>query len=240
MNRLQTIGLFAGIFAIAMGAISLNDTSESFFMVSATPQSQEGIGMLGHVEYTVRDSSDNIKSYMQTDNIVTDMGKDCVAERMFDSDEGPGFDCNDPTAEFQWIAIGNYTIGDPDGLEKTLDAGSTAISTNNNCATFGAVATFGGEMWRLPVDPSFTSVAGSTIATLDTVGNAFDFTGSNDTAVMQSGIFNGPAVHGAHACSNANPGTTDMFAIQELSGAGGITVTDGDSLSVKWTITIDV
>jgi len=88
MNRLQTIGLFAGIFAIAMGAISLNDTSESFFMVSATPQSQEDVGMLGHVEYTVRDASGDIISYIQTDNIVTDAGKDCVAKGMFNSTAG--------------------------------------------------------------------------------------------------------------------------------------------------------
>jgi hypothetical protein len=236
MNRLQTIGLFAGIFAIAMGAISLNDTSESFFMVSATPQSQDNFGMLGHVEYTVRDESGTITSYMQTDNIVTDAGKDCVAKGMFDSADVAADDCDAQTAEFNYIAIGNYTAGTPDGLETSLDEGSTAT---NGCASVGAAATKGGEMWRLPIDPTFTSAAGSTIVTLDTVSNPFDFTGNNATIVFQSGVFNGAATHSGVACTDSNKGSTDMFAIQELATSVGITVSDGDSLSVKWTITID-
>ena len=236
MNRLQTIGLFAGIFAIAMGVISLNDTSESFFMVSAVPQSQDNFGMLGHVEYTVRDESGVITSYMQTDNIVTDAGKDCVALGMFDSADSLS-DCDAPTAEFSFIAIGNHTAGAPDGTETFLDEGSNQGATG--CAVFGARATEGGEMWRLPVDPTFTSAAGSTIVILDTVNNPFDFTGSNKTIVFQSGVFNGAAAHGAHACSDSNKSTTDMFAIQELATSTGITVSAGDSLSVKWTITID-
>ena len=232
MNRLQTIGLFAGIFAIAMGAISLNDTSESFFMVSATPQSQDStFGMLGHVEYTVRDASGVIISYMQSDNIVTEAGKDCVALGMFDSADSLT-DCDAPTAEFNYIAIGNFTVADPDGTETQLDADT---GNSNGCGT----STGGGEMWRLPVDPDFTSVAGSTIVTLDTVNDPFDFTGSNKTTVFQSGLFNGAATHGPHVCTDSNPSTTDMFAIQELSGSGGIAVSPGDSLSVKWTITID-
>lgn len=236
MNRLQTIGLFAGIFAIAMGAISLNDTSESFFMVSATPQSQDNFGMLGHVEYTIRDASGVITSYMQTDNIVTDAGKDCVAKGMFDSADVTADDCDAQTAEFNYIAIGNYTAGPPDGTETSLDEGGSSV---NGCAAFGAASSNGGEMWRLPIDPDFDSTAGATIITLDTVNDPFDFTASNKTIVFQSGVFNGAAAHGSHVCSDSNKSTTDMFAIQELSGAGGITVSAGDSLSVKWTITID-
>ena len=87
MNRLKTIGLFAGIFAIAMGAISLSVTSESFFIAPTVPQSQVNLGMLGHVEYTLKDPSGNIKAYIQADNIVTEEGKDCVAQVMFDSAE---------------------------------------------------------------------------------------------------------------------------------------------------------
>ncbi len=234
MNRLQTIGLFAGIFAIAMGVISLNDTSESFFMVSATPQSQDNFGILGHVEYTVRDESGVITSYMQGDNIVTNAGKDCVALGMFDDGDTLS-DCDAPTALFNYIAIGNFTQADPDGTETQLDFEAGA---SNGCGT-DATGTAGGEMWRLLVDPEFTSGGSSTIVTLDTVNNPFDFTDSNKTTVFQSGVFNGAATLGPHVCTDSNPGSTDMFAIQELAGSGGIAVSPGDSLSVKWTITID-
>ena len=235
MNRLKTIGLFAGIFAITMGAISLSDTSESFFMVSTIPQSQENVGMLGHVEYTVRDASDNIKSYMQTDNIVTEEGKDCVAQTMFDTAEGVGT-CG-ATTEFNYIAIGNFSAaGVPVVTAFALEEGGSAT---NGCASSGGTSptpTFGGEMSRKLVDPSFDSGGTVTIVTLDTVSDAFDFDINNATVVMQSGVFNAASTQdGNGQCTNS--GSADMFAIQDLSGSG-VTVAAGDSLAVKWTITI--
>lgn len=229
MNRLKTIGLFAGIFAIAMGAISLSDTSESFFMVSAVPQSQENVGMLGHVEYTVRDSSDNIKAYMQTDNIVTEEGKDCVAKTMFDTADTVG-SCG-ATTEFKYIAIGNATAaGVPVVATLGLDVNGTP---SNGCA----VSAGDGEMARKLIDPTFNSDGTSTIVTLDTVASPFNFDGGNATIVMQSGIFNAAAtLDGVGQCTNV--GTGDLFAIQDLNLDAGITVSSGDSLSVKWTITV--
>jgi len=236
MNRLKTIGLFAGIFAITMGAISLSDTSESFFMVSTIPQSQENVGMLGHVEYTVRDASDNIKSYMQTDNIVTLEGKDCVAQGMFDSGETVG-DCGSGTNLFQYIAIGNFTeTGVPVNTVTALDLGSVDTDADG-CADTGTAATEGGEMSRKLIDPGFDSSGTSTVVTLDTVSDPFDFGVSNATIVMQSGVFNGASTQDVNGqCTSA--GTADMFAVQDLNLDAGITVSDGDSLSVKWTITV--
>lgn len=230
MNRFKTIGLFAGIFAIAMGAISLIDTSESFFMVSATPQSHANIGMLGHVEYTIRDSSDNIKSYMQTDNIVTLDGKDCVAKVMFDSGDTVG-SCA-ATTEFNYIAIGNFTAGGiPVNTVEQLDANSGA---SNGCAVTGGTGE--GEMSRKLIDPTFDSSGTSTVVTLNT-DVPFEFGPTNATTVMSSGIFNAASTQDALGqCTNI--GTADMFAIQDLNGDTGIPVTDGDSLSIKWTITV--
>ncbi len=232
MNRLQTIGLFAGIFAIAIGAISLNDTSESFFMVSAVPQSQDNFGMLGHVEYIVRDSSDSIIAYMQSDNVVTEEGRSCVALGMFDDADSVGT-CGDATALFQYIAIGNFTAGDPDGTQTALDADT---GNSNGCGTTGGVGN-GGEQSRKLINPSFALVSGDTVITLDTVLNPFDFDVNNKTIVYQSGIFNGASSQdGDGQCTNVD--SADMFAIQELNTSTGITVSAGDSLSVKWTITV--
>jgi len=231
MNRLKTIGLFAGIFAIAMGAISLSVTSESFFIAPTVPQSQVNLGMLGHVEYTLKDPSGNIKAYIQADNIVTEEGKDCVAQVMFDSAETVD-DCGS-TTEFQYIAIGNFTVaGIPVVGTTALEADSGA---SNGCAVTGG--TGGGEMSRKLIDPTFLSTGTVTVVTLDTVDNPFDFDINNATIVLQSGIFNGASTQNANGeCTDTT--TDDMFAYQDLNGDTGITVSEGDSLSVKWTITV--
>jgi len=53
---------------------------------------------------------------------------------------------------------------------------------------------------------------------------------------MQSGIFNGPEGASNGECTTL--GTTSMFAVQDLNSDTGITVSNGDRLSVKCTITV--
>jgi len=194
-------------------------------MISALPQSQDNVGMLGHVEYKVLDEFGNIKQYIQNDNIVVQVGKDCVARAVFDTDVDPGA-CG-TNAEFQYIAIGNNTGGTIDDSQVTL--------AGNTCASSGTT----GEMARKLVTPSFTP-AGSgtgTIVTLDLSGDAFTFGAGNATAVIDSGIFNAATTQDSEGRCTAL-GTTEMFSIQQLNDATGISVGDGDSLSVKWTITV--
>ncbi|MCH8086169.1 MAG: hypothetical protein IIC15_07125 [Thaumarchaeota archaeon] len=225
MKRITTIALFAGMFAVTVGILGFSGNSATANMISALPQSQDNVGMLGHVEYKVLDEFGNIKQYMQNDNIVVQVGKDCVARAVFDTDVDPGA-C--PTnAEFQYIAIGNKTGGTIDDTQVTLEG--------NACAT----ASVDGEMARKLVTPTFTASGSGTgtIVTLDLSSNPFTFGASNATAVIDSGIFNAnTSPDGEGQCSAL--GTTEMFAIQQLNVGTGISVSDGDSLSVKWTITV--
>ncbi len=81
------------------------------------------------------------------------------------------------------------------------------------------------------------------IVILDTSGSPFEFEANNVTTVFQSAIFNEDVTTATvlGQCQDP-PGTAganwNMFAIQELNTSTGIAVTAGDSLSVKWTITI--
>lgn len=242
MNRTLTVGMFAGIFAIAIGAIVLSGDSASTYMVSATPKTQESMGMMGHVEYTVLDESGLVKGYMQTDNVVTEIGRQCAASALFDQDDFP--EACSASTEFQYIAIGNGTNGAGVLVADTsLDTGSNDADSDD-CADTGTGALEGGEMARKQVDPVITLSGSDTVVTLDTSGDPFKFganNASNAITVLQSGIFNGD-VHARDAtnghCTDNNTSVDDMFAIQELNGATGITVSSGDSLSVKWTITI--
>ena len=226
MKRITTIALFAGMFAVTVGILGFSGNSATANMISALPQSQDNVGMLGHVEYKVLDEFGSIKQYMQNDNIVVQVGKDCVARAVFDTDVDPNA-C--PTnAEFQFIAIGNDTGGTIDDTQTTLEAGV--------CASSGV----GGEMSRKLVTPTFVGAGAGTgtIVTLDLSSDPFTFGASNATSVIDSGIFNAATTQDVNGqCTGL--GTTEMFSIQQLNGpTTGISVSDGDSLSVKWTITV--
>ena len=246
MNRQKSIALFAAIAAVAMTAIGLTGVSATTLMVSSVPQSQEGMGMLGHVEYTLMGSDDLVKGYFQSDNIVVDDGKDCVGVRTFGAAIAAGKCNTDKT--FRYIAIGNWTGGAPDGTESALDSQGSSI-----CADGGGTGQEG-EMARKLVVPNIITGAvnpAGSVVELEVL-NAFTFGIFNATTVEQSGIFNGISTDDTIATYDggdttgqcAAPGVPDaanvwnMFAIQDLNSGNGITVTDGDSLSVKWTITI--
>ncbi len=234
MNRLKTIVLFAGIFGIGLGAISLSGISATTLMVSAAPQPQtDGFGMLGHVEYKVIDPTGVIKHYQQGDNIVVISGKDCVAQLVFDNSTSTV--CPLGNNVFTHIAIGNHTeAGVP---VNTLSELESQVVDQDCAATADS-----GEMARKTVTPTFTAaVTGTgTVVVLDTSSDPFDFGISNSTAnIMQSGIFNEPeAAISATTGECTTLGASTMFSIQDLNTDTGISVSQGDSLSVKWTITV--
>ena len=219
------------MFAVTVGILGFSGNSATANMISALPQSQDNVGMLGHVEYKVFDEFGSIKQYMQNDNLVVNVGKDCVARMVFDNSTADPINCiNNNT--FQFIAIGNATGG-------AIDEDSTTLY-DGVCASTGV----GGEMARKQVTPSFVAATGTgpgvgTIVTLDLSGDPFTFGANNATAVIDSGVFNGDEAtkDGEKQCLTL--GTAEMFSVQELNGpTDGISVTSGDSLSVKWTITV--
>ena len=229
MNRTKSIALFAGIFAIAMATYSLSGSSTSSMVMASIPQTQDEMGMLGHVEYTVLDSNESVKAYLQSDNVVVRTGTDCAGERVFGS---TSTSCDSTGTAFQYIGIGNGSQTAAATLTE-LDA-----STPGTCA--GGSPGAEGEQARKLVTPTQVDNSGSgTVVTLDVLTNTFKFDATNATTVTQSAIFNNDvSAKGATTGSCTTLGTDwEMFSIQDLSG-GGVVVSAGDSLAVKWTITI--
>jgi len=229
MKRTTSIVLFASIFAV--GTLGLGGSSAITLMTA--PQSSELVGMLGHVEYKVQDFDGNIIAYMQNDNIVVNDGEDCVATNTF----GGAINCTSATNPFNFIGIGN-------GSSTTIgDTNSTLADTNDPGIGECADNAGGGDMARKQVIATHTAASGTTgaIVVLDTSNGPFTFDSSNDTVVIDSGVFNAnyavPNANGV-CLTNFVGGDWDMFSRQLLNGATGITVNDGDSLSVKWTITV--
>ena len=237
MNRIHTIALFAGVFAVAMGTLSFtgfSSVSAIPLMTEAIPQTQAQAGILGHVTYTLFNADGDIKSYAQGDNVVVIVGKNCIASHIFnDAEDGAGENtCNGRTADFNYIAIGNATTPDAADTDSQLDTDG-----GTGCAT----AAVDGEMARVQVTPSITNATAGNgaVVVLETLGDqTFTFDNSNDTAVRQSGLFDGAVsvqdANGQCTTLGENLGIWNMFSIQDIS----VTTTDGDSLSIKWTITI--
>jgi hypothetical protein len=100
-------------------------------------------------------------------------------------------------------------------------------------------------MARKQITPTLISAANDgtvAVVELDTSGSPFTFDADNATSVIDSGVFNADygTQNDQNTCEGSNTAHTDweMFSRQLLNGATGITVNDGDSLSVKWTITV--
>ncbi len=246
MNRTQSIALFAGIFAIAMATYGLTGVSGAPMVMGSVPQSMDDVSMLGHVEYTVFDENNQIKTYVQSDNIVVEHGKDCVGMMVFGATAGVG-DCTTSAKSFNFIAIGNGTHG--------TEAATLIELPGAQCATSGSGNE--GELARKQVTPTVITKAALTAGAeveLDVGTNTFTFAPSNTTTPMTvttSGIFNDLGLDGQGyteydgsrndgSCVSYGAESTDwqMFAMQDLSGTG-VAVASGDSLAVKWTITIN-
>lgn len=202
----------------------------------SAPQSPELVGMLGHVEYKVQDFDGNIVAYMQNDNIVVNDGEDCAAASIF-GDSGCATGITIGTDFFNFIGNGSSgTIGDGNRtLADIADPGTGQCADNTGA----------GDMARKGVTATYTSASGTTgaIVVLDTSSDPFTFDTSNATVVIDSGVFNedyeSPVVNRICSVDQTSVGTGwDMFSRQLLNGATGITVNSGDSLSVKWTITV--
>jgi len=241
MKRITSIVLFASIFAVAVGTLGLSGNSTTLMTALQTPES---VGMLGHVEYKVMDEFGDIKAYMQNDNVVVNAGKNCVSEYVFAASTGStcGFGAAG-TNPFQYVGIGNGSSGTIGNLNQTL-ADAAENEPTAQCAT----AAIDGDMARrlaivTSTDAVNAELGTGTVVVLDTSTIPFTFDNSNDTAVIDSGVFNGdydtPDVL-THTCGGTNDAQIDweMFSRQLLNGNTGITVTGGDSLSVKWTITV--
>jgi hypothetical protein len=235
MNRLKTIVLFVGILGIGLGAASLSGISATPLMVSAAPQTEQAnFGMLGHVEYKVLDNDGMVKHYLQGDNVVVNTGMDCVARMVFENSTTAV--CPQGFNEFQFIAIGNNTATGV--VNATMSELDTSVASATGCAATGV----SGEMARkqITIAPAdFTaSGASGTVVVLDTSSNPFDFDAGNATGnIFQSGIFDAGYGGSSNTCSGSIP-TSSMFSVQDLNTDTGIAVSSGDSLSVKWTITV--
>lgn len=228
MNRIHTALIFSAILAVTIGTLSYSGISATSLVTSSVPRSTDAMKILGHVEYTVKDSSGLVKAYYQSDNLVVNTGDNCVAARLFDpSGTGPtNHGCtNFGTTGYQFIAIGNATSGFNDS-STNLGDGATS-------------STDGEQARRRDSAPVFTPSTSDTPAGSQVIIETpapFTFSTSNATTVQNSALFNATTTANADGSTASGAVSGKAFAIQKLSPT--VTVANGDTLNVRWTITI--
>ncbi len=222
MKRYTSLALIGVLVVGIAGFISLDAISAtSFVTMKAASDIHETSQMIGHVTYELRGADGNIKHYFQSDNVIVDVGTDCAATAIFDTTDASTICGLGTDNGFSFIAIGNST--NPLPLAKV---GDTALDNDGQ----------NGEMDRL--DGTVTITAADDSNNIDTtvsiVSPAFTFTtlGSTGTVVTQSGLFDSAAPTGAGESNN-------MFSIRDIPPLNtGLTVTNADTLSITWTITL--
>ncbi len=214
MKRYTSLALIGVLVVGIAGFISLDAISAtSFVTMKATSDIHETSQMIGHVTYELRGADGNIKHYFQSDNVIVQKGTDCAAVAIFNATDDSGVCTLGPNDGFSFIAIGNSTTGTAEVTDTELDGADLNVD--------------GKEMARLDSTVSITAANGGA-TTVSIASPAFTFAdlGTGGTIVTQSGLFDGAA-----------PG--NMFSIRDIPPVGtGLTVTNADTLSVTWTITL--
>ena len=216
MKRQTSVAMFGIIFAaaIALGMVSISGFSQPLFVASTDTKVVNHMNMMGHITFTATDQDGNILSYIQTDNIIVNVGENCVAESIFNVTT-TGADLCDGT--------GTQTGANSNGV---ADGGFTfiAIGTNNTMA--GATnQTLGTEDSRIKANStSVVSSTGSGAGSEAVVTLTGVFTATGTPIIQESGIFD-----------KAMAADENMLARQTFTA---IPLTVGDKLTVEWEITI--
>ena len=218
MKRQTTLAMFGILFAAAMalGMISISGFSQSLFVASTDMKAVNHMGMMGHITLTATDQDGNILSYIQTDNLIVNVGENCTAESLFNVTTNNEFKCDGPgTQSGNGVADGGFTF--------------IAIGTNNTAvaATDQALGNSTSEVSRIKanstsvIDSTGTQAGGNSKAVVTLTGT---FVSGGSPTIVESGIFD-----------KAMAAEENMLARQTFTG---IPLTPGDKLTVEWEITI--
>jgi len=228
MKKYTSLALIGVLVVGIAGFISIDAFSAtSFVTMKAASDIHETSQLIGHVTYELRGADGNIKHYFQSDNVIVDKGTDCAATAIFDTSDGSNICALGGEGGFAFIAIGNATGATAEATDTALDV------SDNGFAAFGSGG--GDEMARLAASSVTITAAASpgTDTTVSIASPAFTFAdlpANGVTQITQSGLFDTSALR-----------TPNMFSLRDIPGQSGtgLSVTNADTLSVTWTITLE-
>ncbi len=148
----QTKLALSAVMIVAVGLIGTN------FVTGSEMTDQEKINayvdsssVYGHITIVHSDPDGNILAYAQTDNIVTNQGKDCMAERLFGGTAGSVCAAVSTTDQFNRIGLfsgATFVLEDTAALETPIIAAglglaSGTVTTNTAAAGTGTTVVNG-------------------------------------------------------------------------------------------------
>lgn len=210
--KLSTTTLVLGV-ALAVVAGLFSSTIFGITGIKSDAQtSTTATGLItGHVTTTLTDSDGNIKAYRQSDNLIVNNGENCVSKMLFGGSGGSSTGSSVCTGQIT-EGFRYIAIGNSSTAVTSADTG-----LGNELTASGLGAKFSTITW--------TNSTGSGTGTTAQAVMSASFTNSGATqSITESGLFNG---------TSAN--TNGMFARQTFSS---ISMNNGDSLTVQWTINI--
>jgi len=215
MNNAMMVLVIAVVAGIAFGMTTTGVWTLNHDNIDTSTTSTQGLTagekgkLIGIVYYTLKDMNGNIKYETVVKNLITDAGEDIVQKAFAGGIAS--------TALVDTVCVGT---------------GSTAAAENGAGSAL-VTATSGGTTPDTCKEDATVTIGTQTGTTPQTVEVDATFTGGTDfsagTAVAEAVLADTDPV------ANGAPADTNTFSRQTFTA---ITVASGDSLTVKWTITI--
>jgi len=189
---IQTKNLAMVFVAVMVGTVG---GAYGFIQDAQIADSQmENASIYGHVEMVLRDEDGNIKDYLQSDNLIVDVGIDTMGDLMF-----PNIDLNSNATdnEFSYIEIGTGTTA--------VAATDTTIQTAiPSCAREQDTAVTGDS-----------SVSGEITVTIDAsfLGSANCANGAVNEAVLANALTGGEILAHKLFASSINLQAADTLTV---------------------------
>lgn len=217
MKPQSTIIALVAALAVTTGGLGLTFTGVFDEAPSKVASQNYASGfMMGHLQVETFDKDGNLKDYRQTDNAVVDDGEQCISKMLFGTTQASagrgeytGTSACTGSLTGAWDVIAI-------GTDSTAAADTQVILLNETSSSDGlerGVAT----------TKTWTNGTGSTTTKI-VMSKTFTSDSPRDHTIQESGLFNSTTVAGS-----------GMLARQTFSG---VTLSDGDSITVTWTFTV--
>jgi hypothetical protein len=227
--KLSTTALILGVaLAVVAGLFS----STIFGLVGTKTDAQTNTAatglFTGHVTTIHEDAAGNVIGYRQSDNLIVNGGENCALKLLFAATGGDAsgntvcVGTND--AGFRWIAIGNTSNAEAGTPAAPLDT-DIRLYNPHNSTSYGLENGLARMFGNVNSVTGWTNATGSTEASV-VMSATFTNTAGAARSVSESGLFN---------ATDGNESTDAMFARQVFQT---ISLNNGDSLTVQWTINV--
>ena len=217
MKPQSTIIALVAALAVTTGGLGLTFTGVFDEAPSKVASQNYASGfMMGHLQVETFDKDGNLKDYRQTDNAVVDDGEQCISKMLFGTTQASaGRGEYTGTSACTGALTGAWDVI-AIGTDSTAAADTQVILLNET-------ATSNGLERGVATTKTWTNGTGSTTTKI-VMSKTFTSDSPRDHTIQESGLFNSTTVAGS-----------GMLARQTFSG---VTLSDGDSITVTWTFTV--